>query len=163
MSIEQFWSASWALETQKCVCPQKSKSPWQCKLKSAILEVFVDLTLIKVMFLVPEHPVERHCWQEAAVHLALPMSTHKVTWRRCFPHGRPGFREISMFTAFPAPGMAPGTCWILGNSVLKYWLGDFLLVHPQFPDFLPTLMMKQKKWNEKAIYKQEMQGMLWAK
>lgn len=44
----------------KCVCLQKSKSPWQQKLKSAVLEGFVDTTLIKARRVTLECQVKRH-------------------------------------------------------------------------------------------------------
>ena len=84
--------------------------------------------------------------QEAVVHLAVSVSIHKRTGKRCSllgwaavqpPFHQPGFRKkSSLFTQLPVPGVGPATCCILRNSSLKYRLGNVRLVHPQFPDLL---------------------------
>lgn len=48
----------------KCVCSLKStKSSWQHKLKSAVLEIFVDKILIRAWLVIPKCPVKRNFWQ----------------------------------------------------------------------------------------------------
>lgn len=49
----------------ECVCLWISvKSLVQHKLKSAIVEIFADMTPIKARLVILEHPVKRHCWHK---------------------------------------------------------------------------------------------------
>lgn len=131
------------------VCPQKSRSPWQHKLKSVVLEIFVYTILIKATVLVPKSPIIDTVAIGDSSALAVPMSTHNGTWTWCFLHGQAAVQvsfvvrvleqrlACSVYSQLPELGG-------FSEALLKYWLGNLLLVHPQFPDFLPTLM-KQKK------------------
>ena len=130
------------------VCPQKSRSPWQNKLKSVVLEIFVYMTLIKATVLVPKCPIIDIVSIGDSSALAVPVSVHNGTWWWCFLHGQAAVQvpcmvrvleqrlACSMYSQLPELGGF--------SALLKYWLGNLLLVHLQFPDFLPTLM-KQKK------------------
>lgn len=69
------------------MCPQKSRSPWQHKLKSVVLEIFVYMTLIKATVLVPKCPIIDIVSIGDSSALAVPMSVHNGTWR-CFLHGQ---------------------------------------------------------------------------
>lgn len=130
------------------VYPQKSRSPWKHKLKSVVLEIFVYMTLIKSMVLVPKCPILDIAAIGGSSALTVPMSTHKGIRQWCFLHGWavqvPFMVRVleqrlacSVYSQLPELGG-------FSEGLLKYWLGNLLLVHPQFPDFLPTLM-KQKK------------------
>lgn len=158
----------------KCVCPQKAtKCPWQHKLKSAVLEIFVNMTLIKAKM-----RDSRMCSEETpltwemAAHLAVALSTGKGTWRRCFLRGwathqsplpQAGFgAEIRLVVAFQPLAWCLALSGFSGTLCQKSWLRNVLLIHPQFPDLLPT-SVKQKTWCKKTMYKQETQGVLWAK
>lgn len=96
----------------KCVCPQKAtKSPWQHKLKSAVLEIFVNKTLIKVTLTCDSRmrSEETQLTWETAAHLTVTISISKGTRRWSFPCGwaahqsprrQMGFgAEISLVTA----------------------------------------------------------------
>ena len=63
------------------MCPQKSRSPWQHKLKSVVLEIFVYMILIKATVLVPKSPIIDIVAIGDSSALAVPMSTHNGTWR----------------------------------------------------------------------------------
>lgn len=118
------------------VCPQKSRSPWQHKLKSVVPEIFVYMALIKAMVLVPKCPIIDIVAIGGSSALMVSMSTHKGTWRRCFLHG---------WAAVQVPFMV----WVLEQRLacsmysqlpelggFSEGLGNLLLVHPQFPDQL---------------------------
>lgn len=129
----------------KCVCLQKSKSPWQQKLKSAVLEGFVDMTLIKVRLVTLE------CWLKRHYRHSSQWSTWLCLWASIRGQGDDalctgeqcslpfislalGPRSASSLYSQPLAWGLPRGGFL--GTLLKYWLGNLLLVHPQFPDLL---------------------------